>query len=47
MAGSLYDLVADPGETTDVSAAHPEIMKDLTAIRDASHVPTTVKAWNF
>ena len=26
----LYDLEADPGETTDVSSLHPEILKSLS-----------------
>ena len=30
----LFDLQADPGETTDVSAAHPEVVKQLTATYD-------------
>ncbi|MCR9201393.1 MAG: sulfatase-like hydrolase/transferase [Planctomycetaceae bacterium] len=28
-AGSLFDLQADPGETQDVSARHPDIVRDL------------------
>jgi hypothetical protein len=31
----LIDLSADPGETTDVSAAHPEIVQRLTRMGDA------------
>ena len=27
----LFDLANDPGETTDVAAAHPEIVADLEA----------------
>ncbi|TDE91556.1 Cerebroside-sulfatase [Occultella glacieicola] len=27
----LYDLIADPGETTDVASDHPEVVADLTA----------------
>jgi arylsulfatase A-like enzyme len=27
----LYDLSADPGETRNVAAEHPEVVKDLTA----------------
>ena len=27
----LYDLVTDPGETTNLAAAHPEIVRDLQA----------------
>ena len=29
--GALYDLASDPGETKDVAAAHPEIVKELAA----------------
>ncbi len=32
---ALYDLVADPGETTDVSAAHPDVVADLSARAEA------------
>ena len=32
---SLYDLDADPGETTDVSADHPDVMARLAAEVDA------------
>lgn len=28
-AGSLFDLASDPGETQDVSAKHPDIVRDL------------------
>lgn len=31
----LYDIQADEGETTDVSAANPEVVKELTAKMDA------------
>jgi arylsulfatase A-like enzyme len=31
---SLYNLTTDPGETTDVSAAHPEIVQRMTAQLD-------------
>jgi len=31
----LYDLEADEGETTDVSAAHPEVMARLAGLADA------------
>jgi len=29
--GALYDLASDPGEKHDVAAAHPEIVKELSA----------------
>ncbi len=31
---SLYDLEADPGETTNVASAHPDIVKHLTELAD-------------
>jgi arylsulfatase len=31
---SLFDLAADPGETTDVAAAHPDVVKRLSALAD-------------
>ena len=33
--GQLYDLVADPGEATNVYAAQPEVVAELTALLDA------------
>jgi len=35
----LYDLVADPRESRDVAADHPEIVGRLEAILDREHVP--------
>ena len=35
-AGSLFNLKADPGETRDVSADHPEIVTDLLSRMDAA-----------
>jgi arylsulfatase A len=32
---SLFDMEADPGETTDVAAAHPDVVQRLTALADA------------
>ncbi|MEQ1506518.1 MAG: sulfatase, partial [Myxococcota bacterium] len=32
---ALYDLEADPGETTDVAAAHPEVVAELDRLADA------------
>ena len=31
LSWQLYDLVADPGETTDLSGVHPEIVADMKA----------------
>ena len=36
----LYDLAADLGETTDVSASHPEIVRELLADLDAWYADT-------
>ncbi len=36
----LYDLVADPTESTDVAAAHPETVATLRGLLDSSHVPS-------
>jgi len=35
----LYDLAVDPGETRDLSAAHPELAAELLAVLEACHVP--------
>ncbi len=35
----LFDLAADPSETTDVAAEHPEIVQRLEALMDREHVP--------
>ena len=36
----LYDLSRDLGETTDVAAEHPEIVKEIRGIMDEAHVPS-------
>ena len=35
----LYDLAADPAETTNVAARHPQVVKRMTEILDSEHVP--------
>jgi arylsulfatase A-like enzyme len=30
----LYDLIVDPGETTDIASGHPDVVKTLTAFAD-------------
>ena len=35
----LFDLAADPAETTDVAAEHPEFVQRLEALMDREHVP--------
>jgi membrane-anchored protein YejM (alkaline phosphatase superfamily) len=36
----LYDLQRDPGETQDVSARNPQIVKDMRELLEPRHVPT-------
>lgn len=38
----LFNLAADPGEMRDVSADYPEIVKELGALIDKEHTPSTV-----
>ncbi|MGB8852367.1 MAG: sulfatase-like hydrolase/transferase [Pirellulales bacterium] len=35
----LYDLAADPGETTNVAAGHPDVVARMEAILASEHVP--------
>lgn len=35
----LYDLGNDEGETTDVSAAHPDVVQLAVQYMDEAHVP--------
>ena len=34
---ALYDLDADPGESTDVADAHPDVVERLTGLMDEAH----------
>lgn len=43
---ALYDLAADPGETTDVAAAHPDVIRRIEAVM-AARTPSPVPRWNF
>ncbi|HAV64401.1 MAG TPA: N-acetylgalactosamine-6-sulfatase, partial [Verrucomicrobiales bacterium] len=36
----LYNLAADIGETADLSAAHPEIVRQIKSIMDREHRPS-------
>jgi arylsulfatase A-like enzyme len=38
----IYDLVADPGESRDVAADHPDVVSRMDAILDREHVPDPV-----
>lgn len=37
---ALYDLATDPSETTDVAAAHPDVLASLSAIAAREHRPS-------
>jgi arylsulfatase A len=43
----LYDLGADPNETTDVAADHPEVVARIREILSTEHTPSPVPGWNF
>ena len=34
----LYDLASDPGETSDIAARHPDIVKQLLAVAEQARV---------
>jgi hypothetical protein len=36
----LYDLKADPAETTNLAAAHPDIVSQIETIMAAQHTPS-------
>jgi arylsulfatase A-like enzyme len=42
----LYDLVADPNETTDVGTDHPDIVAHMRAVME-SRTESRVERWNF
>jgi len=35
----LYNLDSDPGETTDLSASHPDVLERLQALMREAHIP--------
>lgn len=37
----LFDLDTDPGETKDIAAQHPDIVKELQTLMDRSRVPSS------
>jgi arylsulfatase A len=38
----LYDLVADPTESRNVAADHPEVVRSMEAIMQSQHVPSSI-----
>ncbi len=43
---ALYDLAADPAETTDVAAAHPDVVVEIDAVM-RSRSPSHIARWRF
>ena len=43
----LYDLRADPGEKTDVSARHRDVVRRIVEIMRTSHAPAPLPEWDF
>jgi arylsulfatase A len=42
----LYDLDADPGETSDLAAEHPDVVARIRAVMDA-RTPARLPEWDF
>ncbi len=43
----LYDLSIDVGETKDVAAEHPDIVKRIAEIARRAHRPSAIERFNF
>jgi arylsulfatase A-like enzyme len=43
----LYDLSKDPGETIDLSASNPEIVRKMEEIMKQSHIPSEIFPFTF
>jgi arylsulfatase A-like enzyme len=43
----LYDLEADPSETTDVSSQHPDIVRRIAEIMRTARTRSHYEKWNF
>lgn len=43
----IYDLEKDIAETTDVSAQHPELIKQFTDIQNREHHCPHIRSWEF
>lgn len=43
----LYDLSVDVGETRDVAAEHPEVVRRLELVMREAHEPSPVARWNI
>ncbi len=43
----LYDLSSDPGETHDIAAQHPDLLRKFDAIVKKEHRPAHIREWEF
>ena len=43
----LYDLEADPGETTNLAASNPAVVRRIEALMRSSRTPSQLPQWNF
>jgi arylsulfatase A len=43
----LYDLEADPGETTDLASKYPAIVKELETLMTEANTPSPIEKFNF
>jgi arylsulfatase A-like enzyme len=43
----LYDLAADPAETSDVAAAHPDVVARIVALMRSSRTPASLPQWQL
>jgi arylsulfatase len=43
----LFDLEKDPGETTDISEAHPEVIARIKEIVSKEHTVSANERWRF
>ncbi|MFH0841887.1 MAG: arylsulfatase [Bacteroidota bacterium] len=46
-ASELYDLSVDEGETNDISASHPDIVKRMEEIMNVAHKPSEIFQFSF
>ena len=43
----LYDLLADEGETTDLAASNPGLVKKMEQAMNDAHVPSDIFPFSF
>lgn len=46
-AVELYDLAADPAETSNVAAAHPDVVARIVALMRSSRTPASLPQWQL